>query len=175
MESFDYFKTCEKCDDDECCKEPYYAFVSKGEIQRIKDYIKKEKFPEKFNDFLTKETFRYKNKDVEVFAIKKINGPCIFLKDNRFCLIQKVKSLDCRQWPLTFDYLENEDKLIIFKGVCPLSDVLKDGWVEFMVETIKSELKTWPLEDLAAYSSYDRDDSLREIIVVKNFLKSEVK
>ena len=171
MEPFDYYSICEKCDDEECCKEPYYAFVSKGEIKKIKDYIKKKKFPSEFSDFLDVEKFTFKNKEYEVFAIKKIEGPCIFLKNNRFCMIQSVKSLDCRQWPLTFDYIEEEDKLIIYKGVCPLSEVLQEDWIEFMVETIKSELKTWPLEDLAAYSSYARDDSLKEIRVVKNFLK----
>ena len=175
METYNYFLTCEKCDDDECCKEPYYAFASKIEIQRIKDYIKKEKFPKKFTNFLNREKFIYKNKENEVLAIRKIDGSCIFLKDNRFCMIQKVKPLDCRQWPLTFDYIEKEDKLIIYKGVCPLSDILKEQWIESMVNIIETELQSWPLEDLAAYSSYDRDDTLIEIRVVENYLKNKDK
>ncbi|MHA1798533.1 MAG: YkgJ family cysteine cluster protein [Candidatus Helarchaeota archaeon] len=173
MEFFDYYAVCKKCKDEGCCKEPYYAFSSKIEIEKIKTYMSKMKFPKEFKNFITKEKFIHHDKETEVFSIKKINGSCIFLTDNRFCMIQDVKPLDCRQWPLTFDYIENEDKLVIFEGDCPLTNVLKKSWINSTIETIKNELKSWPLEDLAAYSSYDRDDSLKEIRVIKNFLRDK--
>ena len=139
MALFDYFKICKECTDEECCKEPYYAFLSKGEVQKIKDFLKKEKFAKKYFDFITEEDFEYKNKDYKVLSIKKINGPCLFLKDERFCMIQEVKPLDCREWPLTFDYDEKNDELTIYKGVCPLSDALGQDWVEDMIERIRKE------------------------------------
>lgn len=171
MVLFDYFKVCNVCTDEECCKEPYYAFMSKGEVQKIKDYLKKENFDKKYFEFITEENFQYKNKNYKVLSIKKINGPCIFLENNRFCMIQDVKPLDCREWPLTFDYDEYHNELTIYKGFCPLSEVLDDYWIKDMIKKIKKELKKWPLEDLAAYSSYDRDDTLQSIKKVKNFLK----
>ncbi|NHI91337.1 MAG: hypothetical protein EAX96_02465 [Candidatus Lokiarchaeota archaeon] len=170
MSSFDYFKICKECDDEECCKEPYYAFLSKIEILKIKEYLLANKFEKKFQNFISKGNFTYNDEKTEVFSIKKDKGKCIFLKDNRFCMIQNVKPLDCRQWPLTFDYLEKEDKLIIYRGVCPLSDVLDENWIKSMIEIIKKEVKNWPLQDLAAYTSYDRDDTLREIKIFENFL-----
>jgi len=171
MALFDYFKVCNECTDEYCCKEPYYAFMSKGEVQRIKDYLKKENFPKKFSEFIAEEDFEYKNEDYKVLAIRKINGPCIFLKDKRYCMIQDVKPLDCREWPLTFDYDEKKDELTIYKGECPLSDVLDEEWVNDMVERIRRETAQWPIEDLAAYSSYDRDDTLKPIKKFKRFLK----
>ena len=172
MEKYDFFKVCGTCQDEECCKEPYYAFVASNEIKRIKKRIKKLKLKViEAEDFYEFEEIPHKNRKFKFRTIKKIAGECIFLENNRNCLIHDVKPFDCKIWPLTWDYLYEENKLVIYMGLCPLTDKMPNSWIESTIEKIQIELKTRTKEELIAYSLLDRDDTLEIIREIENFLE----
>ncbi|MFX0135068.1 MAG: YkgJ family cysteine cluster protein, partial [Candidatus Hodarchaeota archaeon] len=123
MEDFDFFKICKNCKDEECCREPYYAFIAENEIERIRNKIKELnlKISDNSEDFIDIEVVYYKNKPLKFKVIKKINENCVFLENRRFCQINDVKPFDCKIWPLTYDYFPKENKLVIYLGECPLT------------------------------------------------------
>ncbi|MHA1381881.1 MAG: YkgJ family cysteine cluster protein [Candidatus Helarchaeota archaeon] len=172
MAEFDFFKICENCQDEECCKEPYYAFVAGNEIKRISEKLKgiKDINLENFSDFFIFETISYKNKTLRFRTIKKIEGSCIFLKNNRICLIHDVKPFDCKIWPITWDYFPEKNKLVIYLGDCPLSRKVPDSWINSTIEEIEKVLKKRTDEELIAYSILDRDETLKIIKEIPNFL-----
>ncbi|MHA1297910.1 MAG: YkgJ family cysteine cluster protein [Candidatus Helarchaeota archaeon] len=172
MEDFNFFKICENCEDEECCKEPYYAFFAENEKRRIIDKIKelKIKLLDNPEDFFEIEEIKY-NKNILTFhTIKKINGKCIFLERNRICLIHDVKPFDCKIWPLTWDYFPKDNKLVIYLGECPLTKKMPKSWIDSTIEEIKKELKNRTKEELIAYSLLERDETLRIIKEIPNFL-----
>lgn len=172
MEEIDFFKICKSCTDEECCSEPYYIFIAKNEIERIRNKIQELDFkllqnPDNFFDL---EVVYYKNKPFTFRSIKKINNKCAFLKNKRICLIHEVKPFDCRIWPLTYDFLLEENKLIIFLGMCPLTDQIPNSWIESTIEQMKKELKKRDMKELIAYSVLGKDENLRIIREIPNFL-----
>ncbi len=172
MEDFDFFKTCNKCQDEECCKEPYYAFVAANEIERIRK--KKDtlnlKILENCDDFFDFVEIEYENDLLKFRIIKKINKKCVFLKGKRSCLIHDVKPFDCKIWPLTYDYFPKENELVVYLGECPLTTKVTKSWIESTIKEIQKELKKRTLEELIAYSLLDRDDTLKIIKKIPNFL-----
>ena len=170
--NFDFFKICKECKDEECCSEPYYAFIAKNEIEQIQNKIKELnlKFLKNSNDFIDFETVNYKNQPLSFRTIRKQNNNCIFLKDRKICLIHEVKPFDCKIWPLTYDYLPEENKLVIYLGVCPLTDKVPKSWIESTIEQMKKELKKRDIEELISYSLLDRDENLKIIKEIPNFL-----
>ncbi len=172
MEKFDFFKTCKKCKDEECCREPYYAFVAENEIERIRNKIKelKLKISDKSEDFIDIEVVYYEDEPLKFKVIKKINKDCIFLENRRYCRINEVKPFDCKIWPLTYDYFPKENKLVIYLGDCPLTKKMPKSWIESTIEEIKKELKKRTKEELISYSILDRDETLKIIKEIPNFL-----
>jgi len=72
---------CKQCG--ECCK--IVVKVSNNEINRIKQQGHK--------DFLEKDPIKGKG-----YALKRINGNCVFLKDNK-CEIYEIRPEICRLYP----------------------------------------------------------------------------
>ncbi|MFX1453402.1 MAG: YkgJ family cysteine cluster protein [Promethearchaeota archaeon] len=172
MEEFDFFKICEKCKDEECCREPYYAFIAENEIKRISNKIKELNLEigDKSEDFIDIEVVYYNNEPLHFKVIKKINEKCVFLKNRRFCLINEVKPFDCKIWPLTYDYFPKENKLVIYLGDCPLTKKIPKSWINSTIEEIKKELKKRTKEELISYSILERDDTLKIIKEIPDFL-----
>ena len=172
MADFNFFKTCKECQDEECCREPYYAFIAANEINRIKEMDKSLDLEilESPNEFFEFVEIEHENDILKFRTIKKINTKCVFLKGRRLCLIHEIKPFDCKIWPLTYDYLPKENKLVVYLGDCPLSKEVPQSWIESTIEEIKKELKTRTLEELIAYSLLDRDETLKIIKEIPDFL-----
>ena len=165
-DTFNYFLICKICIDEECCAEPYFTFCARNEIDKIKEKIKD--FPEIFHDFLEVDTIMYNGEVYEWYGIKKVNGRCIFLKNRRICMIQDVKPLHCRCYPLVWEYDLTHNKLLICLDThpdCALVPLIsKDKqWLIRMKEIIVNEVQQMPMIDRIAYSSLDCDDTLQLI------------
>ncbi|NVM28480.1 MAG: YkgJ family cysteine cluster protein [Candidatus Helarchaeota archaeon] len=168
-DEFNYFSVCESCTDEECCADPYFTFCARNEIEKIREKIKN--FPDRFRDFLDADTVKFHGKDHEYYGFKKVNGRCIFLKGKRRCLIQDVKPLHCRAYPLVWGYEEEGNKLFIYfdeDSKCPLTDILykNKAWIQTMKKIIVTEVQQMPKVDLVAFASLESDDTLRMIDVI---------
>lgn len=162
MSSIDFFRTCKICNDEECCKDPYYAFCGRHEIKKIKKFLNDSKKTRKLQNWLESENTTIMGTDYEFFSIKRIDGTCIFLEGERLCQIHPVKPLDCRTWPLTWDYIEEKNRLLIYIGECPLKEPLlrNPGVVESIKRKIISEVQDFTPEERAVYTSFEKNETL---------------
>jgi len=87
MESFDYFKVCKDCNTF-CCQK-FNAFLAESEIQRIKNKLRELdlKFDDDKMNFFEFKSKSCKNQQIKIRFLKKINGKCVFLINNKICLI----------------------------------------------------------------------------------------
>ncbi len=166
--SYNYFLVCKSCTDEECCADPCFIFCASNEIQKIEQKIKE--FSKEFQEFLSVDTIRYKNKTHLWYGLKKINGKCIFLK-GRTCLIHEVKPLQCRAYPLIWGWEEEGNKLIIYadeNSGCLLAPILlKDkNWVETMKKVIFEEVQEMSIADRFAFQSLESTGSPRMIDIL---------
>jgi len=170
MESFDYFKVCKDCNTF-CCQK-FNAFLAKNEIQRIRNKLKELdlKFKDNKANFFEFKSKNFKNQTIKIRFLKKINGKCLFLKNNKICLIHEVKPFDCKLWPLTFDYFVEENTLIIYLGMCPLTNELPNSWIESTIQKIEEELKKWDKNELLSYSLMSDLENYKIIKKIPNFL-----
>ncbi len=168
-EHFNYFSVCETCEDDECCSDPYFTFIARNEIDKVRQKVKE--FAKIYHNFLDVDFITYKNKEYEWYGIKKVRGRCIFLKRRRICMIHEVKPLHCRCFPLVWGYEEEGNKLFIYidtHPACALVPVLSSNqeWIDAMKQTIIREVQKMPIIDRIAYNSLEGDDSLQLIDVI---------
>ncbi len=169
MESFDYFKVCKDCTIF-CCQQ-FYAFLAEHEIEQIQSKL--NIITPELKD-IKKEFFESKKIDGEKESmnariLKKIDGKCIFLKDDKICLIHDVKPFDCKIWPLTFDYFPEKNKLVIYLGSCPLTNELPNSWIESTIQQIKKELKKWNKKELTSYSLLCDIENYKTLLEISNF------
>ena len=171
MAEFDYFSVCKTCNIF-CCK-IFHAFVATNEIERIIKKIKELDldFLKEKCDFFDFKEIKYKDQFLPSRLLKKLKDKnCIFLNDEKKCLIHEVKPLDCRIWPITFDYKPEENKLIIYLGSCPLTSFLPESWIESTSNQMISELQKFEKDQLISYSiSLSSIDDIKIIKEIPNF------
>ncbi len=171
MSEFDYFSICKTCN--LFCCQIFNAFIATNEVERINEKIRKSnldflKNKENFFDF---KLIDYDSQQLPSRLLKKNkDNKCIFLNNDKKCIIHEVKPLDCRIWPITFDYKPEENKLIIYLGSCPLSSILPESWVEATINQMVNELRQFDIDQLISYSiSLSPIKDLKIIKVVQNF------
>ena len=165
MGPLDFFSICSKCTDEECCMDPYYAFCGRHEIEKIQNFINKNGLDFQRSDWLDTSEIFIDGMDIKYYFIKKIDGACIFLQGKRFCRIQPVKPLDCRCWPLTWDYEEYTKSLIIYVGECPIVDATKDEpkALDGLESMILKEVGYFTSKERKAFSSFEKNETLKKI------------
>jgi len=110
---------CLNCEDS-CCSRKTVALTHKDVI-RIDSYIENNVFdylifiPELQGSAIVKG-----DKYSGVMTLKRENGECVFLKDNK-CQIHPVRPIACRMYPCNpiFTEYKNGTKLVIKNNECP--------------------------------------------------------
>jgi hypothetical protein len=161
-----FYAYCKKCKHSDCCSVPFFAFVSNFEKEKIIKYLKSIKNAMKDEKLF--EKFKVEGLNGEYFykISKKNNGKCIFLRDNKSCLIQNVKPLDCILWPLTFDYMQKTKEIIIYIGNCFSITEMKrmkilNNWIQDQKKLLLSRIKEYSTSELIAYTSLYGAPNLR--------------
>ena len=93
---------CTRCGT--CCKWPGYVRLKDNEIANIADFLGITKL--EFTDKYTKLTSDRRG----LSLIEKEDGSCIFFDDPPACKINPVKPLQCRNFPLIWNF-EGWEKL----------------------------------------------------------------
>lgn len=161
-----FYNYCKKCKHSDCCSVPFFAFVSNIEKEKILKYLKSIK--SSIKDEVLFENFKVAGLNGEHFykISKKNNGKCIFLRNNKSCLIQKIKPLDCILWPLTFDYMQKTKEIIIYIGNCFSINEMKrmkilNNWIQDQKSLLLSRIKEYTKSELIAYTSLYGAPNLR--------------
>jgi Fe-S-cluster containining protein len=64
-----------------------------------------------------------------IYVIDFRDSQCPFLGPTGRCSIQKLKSIECRTWPVT-EAIENGKRVLVVDAECPVADKLPEGFVE---------------------------------------------
>jgi len=87
---------CARCGT--CCKWPGYVRLNKNEITKIADFLGLDEFA--FTDKYTEITSDRCN----LTLIEHDDGSCIFFHESSECEINPVKPLQCRNFPLIWNF-----------------------------------------------------------------------
>lgn len=163
-DDFNYLCVCERCIDEECCADPYFTFCARNEIPAIQEFVKD--LPKRYHNFLETNTINIGGQQYEYLGIRKLGGKCIFLKGRRRCLIHEVKPLQCRCWPLVWEWNAESNNLLIYideDPSCLLTTILKKNseWLSRMKQFIADQVLKMTAEDRLAFSALPGDTSLR--------------
>ncbi|MHA1146580.1 MAG: hypothetical protein ACTSRW_17725, partial [Candidatus Helarchaeota archaeon] len=73
--------------------------------------------------------------------------------------------LDCRSWPLVWDYHENSKKLVIFLGECALEKILLDdrAVLESMKKMVIQEVGWFTAGERKVFTSFEKNESVKKI------------
>jgi Fe-S-cluster containining protein len=155
----DFYKFCKDCKGTMCCTKPFFAFSTDSERNKILEYLQTQNLT--INDaeiFVKRQSSKFVTGIPYYLINKKENGECIFLKEDKSCLIQPVKPLDCLFWPLTFEFNPNTDELDILLGDCFFTKQIKKArilkeWVAKEQENLIKQIPNFSRDDLIAYNS----------------------
>ena len=162
----DFINYCRKCENSVCCSKPFYAFATETERDNIRAYLKANNFVENNDEIYQKRV----HNGITYYVINKKNdGKCLFLKEDKSCLIQPVKPLDCQLWPITFDYKPKTNELIIYLGNCVAVKEMKklkvlEQWVNEYKAILLNNVIKYKKDDLIAYSSLPSIAKLKKIV-----------
>ena len=125
--------------------------MSEKEVLRIERYCKKN-FGKTIDAF--EEVFVGKDK---YFVFADItDGECPFLDKDLHCIIQDVKPLDCRSYPIVAIYSDNDKIEFIFDDTCPAFENLSKEFVskakKIALKSVKSFSKEVYIDWLKRYS-----------------------
>lgn len=93
-------------------------------MSKLYDYLKKEELPRLANHLeLSKEDFsaKYlKKKEDGDYAVRE--SPCAFLAEDRICLLEGCKPLNCQEYPFTDhrDRLYSMYSILDAAAICPV-------------------------------------------------------
>ncbi len=171
-----FLKICQRCKNSDCCTIPFYAFATENERNRILEYLKAKEIHIKEKNIFQIHTNNESNGLKTYLISKKKTGKCIFLKKDKSCLIQEVKPIDCLNWPLTYDYIQDSNELIIYLFNCLFSKTLKklnklNKWVELQKTELIKNLTNYSIDELVAYSSLPAISNYKVLFRESFFLK----
>jgi Fe-S-cluster containining protein len=94
-----------------CCSQggETFVYLTSEDIEEASSFLGME--PEAFRS-------RYCGKEDGVWALKFLDGPCIFLKEGR-CTIYPARPLQCRTWPFWPEHLHVTFWRDVVKPLCP--------------------------------------------------------
>ncbi len=95
---------CQRCGN--CCRVEGYVLLTQNEVVSCAAHLSMD--VEEFTKYYTRLT-KYRT---GLSLVERDNGACIFLSENGQCLIEPVKPLQCRQFPVLWQYKDIEN-------ICP--------------------------------------------------------
>ena len=155
----DFYKFCKDCKGTMCCTKPFFAFPTESERKKILEYLQAQNLSMNEAEIFVKRQSSKFITGIPYFVInKKKNGECIFLKEDKSCLIQPVKPLDCFFWPLTFEFNPNTMRWISYWAIVSSRNksrnpgMFKD-WVAKEKENMIKQIPNFSRNELIAYNS----------------------
>jgi Fe-S-cluster containining protein len=152
---------CESCNQ-ACCREPFKQLYTRFKIDQIianHDYIT----PENKSDFFTRKDEVLNGIPVSYFITNKRNdGSCVFLNEQGLCSIYLDRSLDCKTYPVIFEYDTSTNEVTIYldqtpdcRDGTPLFDQNSElvvSEVDKIEQQLREELVHWTRDELIAYT-----------------------
>ncbi|MBN2127694.1 MAG: YkgJ family cysteine cluster protein [Candidatus Diapherotrites archaeon] len=127
-----WLTTCVNCNV-KCCCRGFDAILSNKEIKAIK--------AKGYRNFARNN------------VLKKVKGKCVF-SDKGKCLIQEIKPLSCKIYPVIFDYFPTlkKDKFIFYMDLsCPQALNIPKEWIEEQKTMALKELRKWNKKEIEIY------------------------
>ena len=122
MGEVNFLEECKRCGH-KCCQRNPLFFLS--DVERIKELFDGLEFEEVEEDY-----YILKN---EVF------GSCFFLKEG-ICVLQDIKPINCRAYPLMYKFNEDGKLRWFFSDFCPVSGKVSRDFINKGIKLYLSEL-----------------------------------
>lgn len=147
---------CKKCAerDQSCCN--FKLFLTKDEIEKIKEF---------------KPNLKYK-KDGPGFSLvrntNKGRHRCQFLTETGCILPKELKALDCEIFPLNIIYKNHQTEFYLSK-YCQFYKEIPEQWIEEMKITALEKFNSWSEEEKQHYSKIAEniENTHKEILIRK--------
>ncbi|MBU6996344.1 MAG: YkgJ family cysteine cluster protein [Theionarchaea archaeon] len=133
--------TCRICGQQCCRKTKEFGKIALSE----KDYVRIQLH---IQGSFAKKVY---SKNGWIYLMEIFEGKCVFLQEDGNCAINSFKPLDCKIYPLLFQYSGGEITFFV-SSRCPFHHEVTSEFAEGAEREARDELEEWSEQNLKGYS-----------------------